>query len=110
MTAIRRATACLIIPLAVAAGCRTSAFRDERTAVVRVSPSGVISVAGKRTTVAGLPGALRSAGVTGDSRIEVICEGRLSAGLRDGIANGLVRARLMKFSFISSRRVDSAVR
>ena len=96
-----------MLGIVVAAGCRTSAFRDRQTAVVRISGSGVISVAGRRTSVAELPRELRRAGVRPDIRIEIRYEGTLSHELRDGIANGLTHDRFFKISFISSRRVDA---
>jgi len=99
----------LLLAIALPAGCRSSAFRDDKTAVVHISGSGIISVAGRRTSVAGLPAELDAAGVTPDKSIEVLYEGTLSNTLRDSVANNLAHRGFFKVRFVSSRRVDAFI-
>jgi len=103
---IPRLRLCLI-GFVVAAGCTTNVFRDRQTALVRISDAGVISVGGRRTTVAGLPQALRRAGVQSETRIVIRYDGRLSPELRDSVGKTLSHNLFLKHRFISSRRVDA---
>ena len=96
----------LLLAIALVVGCRSSAFRDDRTAVVRISGAGIISVAGRRTSVAGLPAALVSAGVKPDKSIEVLYKGRLSEAFRDSLVRSLALGRFFKVHFVGSRRVE----